>query len=439
MTIKSNMLGGLLLLSNFLAGSAANSFTCQSLAYRIIDSQGAVTFEDVQPCLAAVDTEAGSSTDFLVGVPPSVVSTSTPRARKGLNSDGKSHFWLYLKYQTNRCRDPEAEGPCDWRVDDDTPVEYNWWVKSLSGSHLLKEGLRPPGILEVFRPRNKEDDFHLSTYDTLVSIGGSQPLGLDESDDLVLYTGRGEEYTTGETDRQPLKTKGSILPPTGSDSPTIEHKTDDEGRIEIRYTTPEAAGTSIISIKLKPRDYDYSIEALVTLDVSVSKSFIAPEGYQSESGAKWVEKPAHQLPARCHGNNVFNGQSEAFDALNRAVQEFGNWMISYHEITSVAHTMITGNPPAALSIPELVVTDISLPWGGLSDLYDTTTGAGCDWSPPHFEHRHGRDIDIRMDANFDSRARNLLEVALRQYGFDFPASNESPEDSTANHWHIHLP
>ena len=415
-----------------------SAITCQSMVYRVVDNQGNVTYEDIRPCEQAVDVEAGGSTK-LFGITPSVVSATGPRVRKGLNPNGKSYFWLYLEYTTRRCRDPNAQAPCAWREVDDTPVKLQWWVVPQSGSHISKSGLRPPGILDVFRPRNKNEDSHISSYDTLETIGGNDATGLNESNDVVVYTGDGEEATTGESDRVPLKTKGSIRPPTNSDSPTLEHQTDEHGHLEIRYTTPEAAGTSVISVQLNPVGYDHSTIVLFIFDVAVSKDFISPGGYESENGARWVEKPAHQLPARCHGNDVFNGQRETFDAFDRAINEFGNLMITQHNVTSEAHTLITGETASPLEIPEIVVTDISLPWGGLSDLYSTKTLTGCDWTPPHFEHRHGRDMDIRINENINSQSRNLLEVSLRQFGFDFPVDRESPNNPSTDHWHIHLP
>jgi len=83
------------------------------------------------------------------------------------------------------------------------------------------------------------------------------------------------------------------------------------------------------------------------------------------------------------------------------------------------------------AVPNVRVTAISLPQGGLFDFQ-------TEWTPPHRSHRFGNDADIGI-RELTRRQRAALVAALRIAGFTTPVPTEAPSDPNASHWHLRLP
>ncbi len=83
------------------------------------------------------------------------------------------------------------------------------------------------------------------------------------------------------------------------------------------------------------------------------------------------------------------------------------------------------------AVPNVRVTAISLPQGGLFDFR-------TEWTPPHRSHRFGNDADIGI-RELTRRQRAALVAALRIAGFTTPVPTEAPSDPNASHWHLRLP
>jgi hypothetical protein len=103
--------------------------------------------------------------------------------------------------------------------------------------------------------------------------------------------------------------------------------------------------------------------------------------------------------------------------------------------------------------PRLVITDISLPYGGAFDVAGKMKVNGAkvaspagDWLPPHHNHSAGKAADLRINfrppepqAQLSTeearKVRHALEIAMGEvtrFGV-----NEGPDDDT-NHWHVEL-
>ena len=87
-------------------------------------------------------------------------------------------------------------------------------------------------------------------------------------------------------------------------------------------------------------------------------------------------------------------------------------------------------------VPNLVYTAMSLPRGGVFDV-DANEDGQIDnpWRPPHHLHRFGTDADLRVN-NIPRHLRDELETAVLTTSLFFAVRKESPENPTANHWHL---
>lgn len=82
------------------------------------------------------------------------------------------------------------------------------------------------------------------------------------------------------------------------------------------------------------------------------------------------------------------------------------------------------------SVPPINSEAASLPWGGLYDI-------NRNWKTSHCGHRDGKTIDLSL-SNQKAYEKRILQRSVRDAGMVFSYVQESPSNTTVNHWHVTL-
>jgi hypothetical protein len=219
-------------------------------------------------------------------------------------------------------------------------------------------------------------------------------------------THRAVPYSGGHGHDDPSRPIGSFSPDRVNTGPT--------GRVKVTYTAPEPAGVIDVTLSGTTQDGTEVIPAVFTIGVET-------DGFSS-------------FPVPWDGMSV---SASTLHENNRAATPF---VISKLLLVGAGFRfrLEEQNVPPD-SIPEIVLTGLSLPKGGIFDVDANGDGAIDNlWRPPHRSHRFGRDVDVRI-RNIPRQYRDELGWIIRQQGFAFPVQSERPENPTSSHWHLRFP